>query len=546
LITRAVGLALSVGVVAAARDARATSVLEVPDNGSEQMGRGGAWVARASDPLAAFYNPAGLAGQDTKLTLQANINIQKTCFTRVKDATALPGVTPTGDQATSDNVAKDNVAAGAAYPQVCNDGKPFPNPQIAFTYKLNPRLGLGVAVLGPSAAGNQTWPDDGPQRFLLTSAKTVLLTPTVAVGWEPIDRWRIGLGLLWGIANLDFTNSSYTSNGPGSPEVKAEVKAKQSFIPGFTAGTIWSPADNVDIAGWYKWSAPIDAKGDVNTSYVQKGIGGGTFLGDTSQANCGVNQTNYTCSPNLAKVKVSIPMEAKLGVRLHKPRPGVQQMHRRDPLSQDIFDFEADLTWANNSSLDAVHITLPGSPEGAGVIPAQLGNLPGQVLPPNNDVPHNFKDVFGVRLGGDYNVLADKLAVRLGGYFETSAQDAKYANIDFAGGSRVGLAAGATYRIRFHEDREETPDKPFKAGNALEIMAGLGHTFISSVTNTTPGGVLPIAGLDCYQGSGGVQGQPVNGICPNGYPRYRYPFAANLGTFTNAFTAINIGVSYRF
>jgi hypothetical protein len=49
--------------------AHATGITEFPDNGSEQSGRGGAWVARASDPLAAFYNPAGLAGQPTRLIL---------------------------------------------------------------------------------------------------------------------------------------------------------------------------------------------------------------------------------------------------------------------------------------------------------------------------------------------------------------------------------------------------------------------------------------------------------------------------------------------
>ena len=50
-----------------AAEARATDATEFPDNGSEQGMRGGAWVARASDPLAAFYNPAGLAGQPSRL-----------------------------------------------------------------------------------------------------------------------------------------------------------------------------------------------------------------------------------------------------------------------------------------------------------------------------------------------------------------------------------------------------------------------------------------------------------------------------------------------
>ena len=38
--------------------AHAENVTEFPDNGSEQMARGGAWVARASDPLATIFNPA--------------------------------------------------------------------------------------------------------------------------------------------------------------------------------------------------------------------------------------------------------------------------------------------------------------------------------------------------------------------------------------------------------------------------------------------------------------------------------------------------------
>ena len=60
------GLGVSLAAFLGARGAAATTVLELGDNGSEQMARGGAWVARASDPLAAFYNPAGLAGQETR------------------------------------------------------------------------------------------------------------------------------------------------------------------------------------------------------------------------------------------------------------------------------------------------------------------------------------------------------------------------------------------------------------------------------------------------------------------------------------------------
>src|ERR1700684_2343757 len=110
------------------RSAHATGVMEFPDNGSEQEGSGGAWVARSSDPLAAFYNPAGLAGQQTRLTLQANISTQNTCFTRVK---------------ASNDTTADGVGPGGTYPNVCQNGSFFPNPQLAFAYRLTDRIGLG-------------------------------------------------------------------------------------------------------------------------------------------------------------------------------------------------------------------------------------------------------------------------------------------------------------------------------------------------------------------------------------------------------------------
>src|SRR5689334_7548181 len=104
---RFVAFAAFASGIALAHNAGATSVTEFPDNGSEQMARGGAWVARASDPLAAFYNPAGLAGQETRLTVQANLNFASTCFTRVKAA----------NDATLDTIDGQVIAPGGEFPK---------------------------------------------------------------------------------------------------------------------------------------------------------------------------------------------------------------------------------------------------------------------------------------------------------------------------------------------------------------------------------------------------------------------------------------------
>jgi long-chain fatty acid transport protein len=369
---------LGLALLAASSHAHATGVIEFPDNGSEQQGRGGAWVARASDPLAAFYNPAGLAGQDTRLTLQANIIFRQTCFTRVKAA--------------NDTTSEPDFAPGSTYPTVCNDVSPFPNPQIAFTYKLSPRVGIGASILGPSAAGSASWPEfisyggsdavPSPQRYLLLRSNAVLLNPTIAVGGEIADGLRIGAGFVWGIARFKLANAAPVVNGdalqPATNDIRTILQVQDLFFPGFTLGGIYSVAEELDLAGWYKWSAPINAKGDAVTdaSYFTKAVQTGdqskVKSTDTSYSDCGYGDQNNSCgSGSNASVKAQLPMEAKIGVRYHKPRGGRQliKTHRRDPLSQDQFDAELDLTWANNSSLDSFQIRFPGDANGEGVIP---------------------------------------------------------------------------------------------------------------------------------------------------------------------------------
>jgi long-subunit fatty acid transport protein len=532
--------ALVLSALLSSRAAHATGVIEFPDNGSEQQGRGGAWVARASDPLAAFYNPAGLAGQQTRLTLQANISTQNTCFTRVK--------------ATNDPTA-DGVMAGGTYPKVCQNGSFFPNPQLAFTYRLTDRIGLGIAVLGPSAVGGVTWPDfqgtsPAAQRYLLVSSSVLLLTPSIGVGWEPIDGLRVGASFIIGTApNIDFISVSPAlvdgTPSPSQNDIRAELKAKDLFIPGFTLGAIYSPVDRIDVAAWYKYTGSINATGDVTTQtyFYENPRTDPVQYGDTSQSACftpqpGTNPPSKCGSGNNAKLTVPIPMEAKLGVRYHQPRSGVEHNpHRRDPIAQDVFDIEADFTWANDSAFNAIQLAFPGTPGGLGVIPANPGLPASAVLPPNANVTHAFKDVFGVRLGGDYNILPDQLAVRAGGFFESQAAVPQYQNIDFDGASRFGVALGGTYRLRLGD-------------HPLDLMAGYGHVFFATLSNTSPGaaGLTALTGEVCAGGAGNRVSN--SGNCTQGtqpqYQQYRTPWAVNLGTITSSIDVINVGASFGF
>lgn len=572
VLSAVIGSGIGASILLAAGDAGATGVSEFPDNGSEQMARGGAWVARASDPLATIFNPAGLAGQPSRVTLQNNTIFEHTCFTRIKAA----------NDTTNDPLA----GPGGAYPRVCNDISPTVNPQIGATLRLTERLGLGLLVIGPSSGGEKTFPDfvpDGngqlqasPNRYLLLNQSGIILFPTVGIGYEILDNLRIGASFSWGFARLKLASATASLNADGTTpagnDTRANLQVQDYFVPGFTLGTIWSATPNIDVAGWYKWSDAIRARGDAGTAanfYTRQNAAGddkGVRYGDTIFEDCGTGLSTKACAGgDNATVKFTIPMEAKLGIRFHKPRavavatpvetaaapppdgaegapapaaaapppaPGASS-HVRDPLATDVWDIEADLTWANNSALDTIQIRFPGDASGKGTLP--VAGVAGGEIPPNADQKRGYKDVIGIRVGGDYNVIPDKLALRAGTFFETSAAEAQYQNIDFAASSRFGLALGGTYRLRFGEG-----DKT----SALEIMAGFGHVFFAEQSRTDPNasGSHALAGTSCNK----VAAVPGTQTCEDGSERYRTKWPVNLGTITNSLNVINVGVAYRF
>ncbi len=539
---RAWALSIAAGTFSVSGASRASNILEVPDNGSEQMARGGAWVARASDPLATIFNPAGLAGQASRVTIQTGLIFEHTCFTRVK--------------ATSDTTLDPLVGPGGVYPRACNDVAPNINPQIGVTLRASDRLGIGLLLIGPSAVAETTFPNfvsDGsgdpqaaPGRFLLAKKSSLVVFPTVGVGYEILDNLRLGASFSWGFARLKLSNATVSLNSDSpTPEsdIHTLVQVKDYFVPGFTLGGLYSATPEIDIAAFYKWSDAIRARGDLGTAanfYGRQNARGNESdvrYGDTIYEDCGTGLPTTACGGGQnATVKIVLPMEAKLGFRYHKlrgaaaasPRP-----HVRDPLATDVFDIEADLTWANNSAADTIEIRFPGDASGKGTLP--VAGIAGGEVPPNADQKRGFKDVFGVRVGGDYNVVPDKLAVRGGGFIESSGRTPELQSIDFAPSSRFGLALGGTYRLRFGEG-----DKT----SALEFMLGYSHIFFADQSRTDPNasGLSGIAGTSC-NGSAPIAGTQK---CDDGATRYRTKWPVNLGTITNSMNVINVGAAYRF
>src|SRR5262249_42893602 len=179
----------------------------------------------------------------------------------------------------------------------------------------------------------------------------------------------------------------------------------------------------------------------------------------------------------------------------------------RDPMSEDLFDIEADFTWANDSAVDAVEVRLRGDPSVGGA-PIAIAGTPG-TAPGNADVPHNWRDVVGVRLGGDFVVLPNLLALRTGGFFESSGQDDAHLNVDFDASWRFGLSAGATVRL-----------------GPVDVAAAYQHTFYGTLDN-------------------GGQGA-VHGLSGDATSQFRTLQAVNGGKLTSSLNEVALGGTLRF
>lgn len=489
--------------------ALASSAIDSPENGAVQIGRGSTFVARADDPLAAYYNPGALALSKSGVHVGAHLMFMNRCMTR-RDANGNP-VSPGG-------------GIPAPTEPTCAETTPFPNPQIAASFRITKNFAVGLAVMGPHGVGTMKWPESiaytnqagipttqpAPQRLLLVESDSLIVNPTLSVSYAINDKISIGAGFIWGIASISFMNftegvSSQTADDYAiNQEVRSTIKAVDGFIPGFVVGVFASPHKNLDFGAWFKWQDAVDTRTSLKLESGYWKAGG--------QPVPTVDPNLVTTDEDAGTLKFRIPLEARMGVRYHHLRkagslaPQAQAGKKsRDPLAQDLFDVELDFTYAHNSVVQNLEVRFdPGIP---------VKGTPGTV-PENADIPHNWKDVFGVRIGGDYVAIPGFLAVRAGGFFETNGQDPAYLNPDFHLGQRIGVGGGATVRL-----------------GPVDVSLGYQHTFFETLDNGGKGKVPALSG----DAAGIFEGTP-----------YRSRHAANGGSLSSSLNEVALGGTYRF
>jgi long-chain fatty acid transport protein len=206
----------------------------------------------------------------------------------------------------------------------------------------------------------------------------------------------------------------------------------------------------------------------------------------------------------------------------------------RDPLSEDVFDLELDFTYANNSAAKDLELQFQSNPPDVPPKPVTNNCIHTSTqciggVPTNGNIPQNWKDVVGFRLGGDFVVIPNRLSLRAGAFYEIKGQDDAYLSLNFDLAQKIGVAGGGTVRV-----------------GPIDISVGYQHTFYGTLNNNGQGQIYALSGDGTGAGMGAC-GTPTatypTPVLPGCFRSYQ---PVNGGSLTAFMNEVGLSATARF
>ena len=370
--------------------------IEYPDNGTIAIGRGGADAANPDDGLAFQYNPAGLAQQrGLRLTMDARLSHQGLTFASSQPHAAI----------------------------VSNTAAPFLGPSGALSYGLGEvgplsELTFAIGATGPSSIGKTQFPENGAQRYAITSTDYFIGYYSAAVAAGYSDWLRVGITGQLVKGNAKFAQAVWS--GPGKStninnttfDTTAVFEGTSDFTPAMVVGLTVLPHKDWAIGLSYRPKISFNAPGTMTMNAPQT-------------AKDALISTNG----NKADLLLSLASTVRLGIQ-YNPSPRLKM--------------EVDAVYERWSELQTIEIHTHGITVQAH---DDKGNITEQASVPNIIFQHHFQDTISGRVGADYALLPERLTVRGGYLHETTAVPQAYQSVDFGNWARDAVSLGASVQI---------------------------------------------------------------------------------------------------
>jgi hypothetical protein len=467
--------------------------------GTVGLGRA-AHFARVNDFMATWQNPANLAVVPrNELGLELRVPILQGCFDRVVDPNVeykQPGI-------------YDGFEGSEGFGKVCNEAHFTPSGNLGWAQSLDDgKWGYGVGVFTPAGVGTSKYgrdtiitvfPSDNekytptnqgaewPNRQLGLERQALTAYLMLGVGAQPIPQLRLGVSGGVGFAHV-YAKSVVSVQGGTfrDQEVINELSVTDWAVPRGNASVVVTPIPAIDVFGVVTYQGDIRAEGDA--TLTANGIRGAPLK------KCSDPLPGTHCS--IEGVKLDVPLatiEATFGIRYAMKRNASKPT--LDPMRDEVFDLELDLSWAQTSNVDQFFVTLHNKNVDDPTIPrVQLGNADdasASFVRRTTSVPKKWKDTWTVRAGGDVQVLPGKLSARAGVSWASSAVPVEYMNVDYWAIQKLGAHIGASLAV----------------GRFL-ISAAYAHIFYQKVDVAVgTGGVKDIASADEAKSTGVNEGE---------------------------------------
>jgi len=376
--------------------------MEMPDNGTRALARGGAFTALADDLSAIAHNPGALIKlRGTSVLLNNHVFLIDERFTRA--VSIFPGL-----------------EAAEAYGH--DPFEPVTNSETVFP--LGPMLAVGsdfgqdhmvaaFGVYGPNATGKAKWPVDGGQRYMLTEMESLLVYLTGSMAYGEKDHYGVGLSLQVAMApmmrmSMVIDGSPFGKLNPyaDGDDVEAVLEVQDLFALSAIFGVWWRPVEELEL-GLSGRLIPVslDARGD----FELRNIPGQTQF----------EAERLAITDSSARLRMKLPPTLRAGVRYRYLSDG-----------EELWDLELDVVYEAWSIMKSMDVEMRG----------QI-NLFAEAESPDTNIVRNWQDTVSVRLGGTLH-LGDWGTASAGAYYETGATPPGYEHVDFMSFDRIGLSAG--------------------------------------------------------------------------------------------------------
>lgn len=413
---------------------------EIPDVGTVAFGRAGAFVTRASDPSAIAHNVAGIVGlPGLQIMVGSNFSSFNHCYQRYGnyDENGAVMVDTTGTVFERSNYNNGTTP----YPRVCNRPDIGVTPLVLATWRPTRRWAFGLGIYTPSATGSrQNFLDTeqsaggiapSPARNMLFHKDLIVAYPTLAVAWQPTSWLRVGVGIQPTYGRFNFglvVNGARNQAQSPNTDVLIDLTASGMFLAG-SVGVQLLPTPYLSFGAQVHYNGPVVASGQAD--------------GTSNLYAPNPNNRLYS-SFSIDRMSLQLPWYARVGARFALPRPGRPHQNSLegdyDPMTDDVFDVEAVFLYERTSMLGATNLNNTGNINVGGA----TVSAPAEIT-----ISSDLSNTLGVRLGGDWNILPGKLAIRGGVSYETGAVSNRLAQIHLPAYEGVSLHAGLSFRWRW-------------------------------------------------------------------------------------------------